>query len=93
MSKLLDGIINGIFNAAFGPDTSAMSTEDAAKTEKQRSTDRQEAAQQAFKVQNDQGESYIDGSQAVAAGDSKSGLLESVGKIFKLFAPMGGGGA
>lgn len=87
MSKLLDGIINTIF----GPDTSAMSTEDAAKTERQRSTDRQDVANQAFKVQNDQGESFIDGSQAVAAGDSKSGLLESIGKIFKLFAPTGGG--
>jgi hypothetical protein len=89
MSKLLDGIINTIF----GPDTSAMSEADAAKTEKQRSTDRQSVASQAFKVQNDQGASYIDGSEAVAAGDSKSGLLESIGKIFKLFAPTGGGGA
>lgn len=89
MSKLLDGIINGIF----GPDTSAMSTEDAAKTDAQRSSARKGEAQQAFNAQNDQGESYIDGSQAVAAGDSKSGLLESIGKIFKLFAPMGGGGA
>jgi hypothetical protein len=52
-----------------------------------------EVASQAFKVQNDQGASYIDGSEAVAAGDSKSGLLESIGKIFKLFAPTGGGGA
>jgi hypothetical protein len=63
------------------------------KTENQRSTDRQDAAHQAFKAQNDQGESYIDGSQAVAAGDSKSSLLDSIGKIFKLFAPTGGGGA
>jgi hypothetical protein len=87
MSKLLDGIVNSIF----GPDTSAMSTEDAAKTERERSSGRQNAASQAFKVQNDQGDSFIDGSQAVAAGDSKSGLLESIGKIFKLFAPTGGG--
>jgi hypothetical protein len=41
MSKLLDGIINTIF----GPDTSAMSEADAAKTEKQRSTDRQECSE------------------------------------------------
>jgi hypothetical protein len=80
--SLLDGIITGIF----GPDTSAMSEADRRKTEQARASDRSTAASQAFNVQNDQGESYINGSQAVKAGDSSSNLLESIGKVMKLFA-------
>ena len=89
MSKFLDGIVNAIF----GPDPSAMSEKDRADTERQRASDRREAAGQAYAAMNDQGESYIDGRQAVSAGNSKNGLLESIGSLFKLFAPGGGGGA
>lgn len=86
--KLLDGLINSIL----GPDTSAMSSQDAADTERARASDQKSATKQAFNAQNDQGESYMDGSQAVSANPG-DGLLEAVGKVFKLFAPTGGGGA
>jgi len=79
--NLLDGIINTIF----GPDTSTMSTKDAADTERARAADRSSAVGQSFNVMNDQGESFIDGSQGARAADTSSNLLESIGKIFKLF--------
>lgn len=80
--SLLNGIITGIF----GPDTSAMSEEDRKKTESARSADRSKAAGQAYGVMNDQGASYIDGSEAVKAADSGSDLMKTIGKVMALFA-------
>jgi hypothetical protein len=80
--SLLNGIITGIF----GPDTSAMSEKDRQQTEQARSEDRSKAAGAAFNAQNDQGESFINGSEAVKAGDSSSDLLKTIGKVMSLFA-------
>lgn len=80
MANLLDGIINTIF----GPPTSAMTPQDAATTEANRKSDAKSSAAQAYNVQNDQGESYIDGSEAVKANPGTD-LFEAIGKVMKLF--------
>jgi phage/plasmid-associated DNA primase len=85
MASLLDGIINTIF----GPPTSAMTPKDAAITDANRKSDQKGATGEAFNAMNDQGESYIDGSQAVKANPGDD-LFSAVGKIFKLFAPSAG---
>lgn len=80
MSSILDGIINGIF----GPDTSQMSEEDRAKTEKARAKDRNEAADLAFSASQNPGEQFMRPETSVGLGASIEDIIKAL---------FGGGGS
>lgn len=72
--SLLDGIITGVF----GPDTSAMSEQDAAATERARQKDRNEAYALAESARTNPGASFMGGPNMSGSGD----MLKTLVKIF-----------
>lgn len=78
--SILDGIITGLF----GPDTSAMTPEDAAATEKARKQDQAEAYALADSARKNPGAQFMGGPTNLGGGGD---LLKMLVKMFS-----GGGG-
>lgn len=85
MASFLDGIIDSIF----GPNETKMSEEDRKDTESARRRDRKDASQMAFSARKNPGAQFMNGPESSGLMES-GGLLESIGKIFKLFGAGGG---